>query len=70
MPVLPTLEPQTPPGYLDLEHAGALAQADRETVRRWIRMGKLSGVRLGNGANGKILVARDALDRFLREVGR
>ena len=69
LPTLPTLEPPKIPGYLNLEEAGAVARADPESVRRWIRLGRLTAVKLP-GQNGKILIARDALDRFLREVGR
>lgn len=61
MPVLPTLEPVTPAGYVPLDEAARRAGVSVETMRRRIRSEQLPAVRLGRASNCPILVPAAAL---------
>jgi len=45
-----------------------LLDVSEVSVRRWISMGKLDAVRLGDGQNPHLRVSGDALSRFLRST--
>ena len=51
-------------GYT-VEEAAALLQYHPDTVRYWLRVGQLSGLRLGRG--DEWLIGLDALIAFLRQ---
>jgi helix-turn-helix protein len=67
MPVLPTVEAPRVPGYLTLPEAASRANRDKETIRRWIRLGRIQGARLSANQNGQLLVPAAALAALLDE---
>jgi excisionase family DNA binding protein len=54
--------------YLTSEQAAEICHVDPETVRRWIRSGRLPASP-PVGGSGRRLVRRDVLDRFLAPQG-
>jgi excisionase family DNA binding protein len=56
-------QPDPLPARLDLDHAAQVAQVSRRTLERRIAAGDLQAVRDG----GRTFVARDVLERWLRQ---
>ena len=56
---------EAPPEYLTTRQASARLQVTEDTVRRWLRAGRLRGRRLNDRAGYRI--PRDEIERVLRE---
>jgi len=53
--------------YVLIEEAAAILGVHKDTLRRWMASGKISGCR--NPANGYRMFRRDQLARWLKQLG-
>lgn len=53
--------------FLNVEEIAARLRVDQETVRRWLRQGKMNGVSLGRAG---WRITRAEVERFLKERQR
>ena len=53
------------PKFLTVAEVASVLRVDPRTVRRWIAEGRMSSYRTHPGRTGRVLVARDAVGRFL-----